>query len=98
VSIRRRHAVAKAAYLRRSRPEPLSSPGRTTESVHAAADSETPELRTGIVSKLITDASRLEQRAFIDGWNERCRPFVWTKTPDEILAKAHRKKTSNMRH
>ncbi len=26
--------------------------------------------------------------AFIDGWNERCHPFVWTKTADEILAKA----------
>ena len=28
---------------------------------------------------------------FIDGWNERCEPFVWTKTADEILAKANRK-------
>ncbi len=36
--------------------------------------------------------------AFIDGWNERCHPFIWTKTPDGILAKAHRKKTSNTRH
>jgi len=35
---------------------------------------------------------------FIDGWNERCHPFVWTKTADEILAKAKRKKTSNTRH
>jgi transposase len=35
---------------------------------------------------------------FIDGWNERCEPFVWTKTADEILAKSHRKKTSNTRH
>jgi transposase len=37
---------------------------------------------------------------FIDGWNERCRPFVWTKTADEILGKAkpHRKITSNTRH
>jgi transposase len=35
---------------------------------------------------------------FIDGWNERCQPFVWTKTADEILAKAHRKKTSNTQH
>ena len=26
---------------------------------------------------------------FIDGWNERCQPFVWTKTADEILTKAH---------
>ena len=24
-------------------------------------------------------------RRFIDGWNERCEPFVWTKTADEIL-------------
>jgi transposase len=35
---------------------------------------------------------------FIDGWNERCEPFVWTKTADEILTKANRKKTSNTRH
>jgi transposase len=25
---------------------------------------------------------------FIDGWNERCQPFTWTKTPDEIINKA----------
>ena len=24
-------------------------------------------------------------RAYIDGWNNRCHPFVWTKTADEIL-------------
>ena len=36
--------------------------------------------------------------AFIDGWNERCHPFVWTKTPDQILTKAQRKQTSNTRH
>ena len=35
---------------------------------------------------------------FIDGWNERCEPFVWTKTADDILTKAHRKTTSNTRH
>jgi transposase len=33
----------------------------------------------------------------IDGWNERCEPFVWTKTADEILTKANLKKTSNTR-
>jgi len=27
-------------------------------------------------------------RQFIDAWNERCEPFVWTKTADEVLAKA----------
>ena len=29
-------------------------------------------------------------RAFIDGYNERCQPFVWTKTADAILLKATR--------
>ena len=35
--------------------------------------------------------------AFIDGWNERCEPFVWTKDADTIIAKAHRKPTSSTR-
>src|SRR3954453_21291670 len=37
-------------------------------------------------------------RAFINGWNDRCQPFVWTKTPDEILNKADRKRTSDALH
>jgi transposase len=36
--------------------------------------------------------------AFINGWNERCEPFVWTKDADTIIAKAHRKPTSGTRH
>jgi len=36
--------------------------------------------------------------AFIDGWNERCEPFIWTKDADTIIAKAHRKPTSGTRH
>jgi transposase len=39
--------------------------------------------------------------SFIDGWNERCEPFTWTKTADEILARAtpkQRKATSFTRH
>jgi hypothetical protein len=35
---------------------------------------------------------------FIDGWNERCQPFVWTKDADIIIAKAHRKATSGTQH
>lgn len=27
-------------------------------------------------------------RTYIDGWNQRCQPFSWTKTADEILAHA----------
>ena len=34
-------------------------------------------------------------RTFIDGWNERCHPFAWTKTADEILPHATRQ--SNFR-
>ncbi len=36
--------------------------------------------------------------AFIDGWNERCHPFAWTKTADEILPHATRKRNSDARH
>jgi len=37
-------------------------------------------------------------RAFIDGWNDRCHPFVWTKTPEQILKKVNRQTSSNTRH
>ena len=37
-------------------------------------------------------------RAFIDGWNDRAHPFVWTKTADEILKKSNRLPTSETRH
>ncbi len=37
-------------------------------------------------------------RAFINGWNERAHPFVWTKPADEILTKANRQPTSNTGH
>lgn len=37
-------------------------------------------------------------RAFIDGWNDRAHPFVWTKTTDQILAKAKRPATTLSDH
>jgi len=37
-------------------------------------------------------------RAFVNGWNDRAHPFVWTKTADEILKKANRQNTSNTGH
>jgi transposase len=37
-------------------------------------------------------------RAFIDGYNERCRPFTWTKTADDILPRAIRQPTSAAGH
>ncbi len=35
---------------------------------------------------------------FIDGWNQRCAPFVWTKDADTILARHNRKATSSTPH
>jgi len=32
-------------------------------------------------------------RAFITGWNKRKHPFIWTKTPDEVLGKIKRKRS-----
>jgi len=37
-------------------------------------------------------------RTFIDAYNERCKPFKWTKTADQILAKANRQRTSDTHH
>jgi transposase len=37
-------------------------------------------------------------RAFVNGWNDRCHPFVWTKTAEQILTKANRQKTSETGH
>src|SRR4029077_12319825 len=37
--------------------------------------------------------------AFIDGWNDRCQPFTWTKTADELLPPCQPgKRTSFTRH
>jgi transposase len=37
--------------------------------------------------------------AFIDGWNDRCQPFTWTKTPDQLLPRCRPgKRTSFTRH
>lgn len=37
-------------------------------------------------------------RQFITGWNDRTPPFFWTKTPEQILAKANPQATSETRH
>ena len=43
------------------------------------------------VGDLVTAIGR-----FIDGWNERCHPFTWTKTAEEVLP--GRQRTSDARH
>ena len=37
-------------------------------------------------------------RGFIDSWNDRATPFTWTKTAEQILAKANRPASSNSGH
>jgi transposase-like protein/transposase len=44
------------------------------------------------VKELVSAISR-----FIDGWNDRCHPFTWTKTADEILPHT-RQRISETRH
>lgn len=45
------------------------------------------------VKELMTAISR-----FINGWHQRCHPFTWTKSADEILPHATRQATSDARH
>jgi len=37
-------------------------------------------------------------RQFINGWNPRRHPFIWTKSPDDTLTKIKRKQTSTTGH
>jgi transposase len=37
-------------------------------------------------------------RRFVDGWNQRCHPFVWVKDADDIMVKATRKRTTGTEH
>lgn len=57
----------------------------TRQAIRRGTHRSVPELITAI-------------ETFIDGWNERCEPFIWTKTADELIAKAVRPTTSNSRH
>ncbi|MBB2958225.1 IS630 family transposase [Pseudoclavibacter helvolus] len=53
-------------------------------------------IRRGIFTSVKDLNAKIRQ--FITGWNDRKHPFVWTKTSDEILAKANRQPTSETRH
>ena len=37
-------------------------------------------------------------RAFINGKNDRCHPFIWTKSADHVLQKIKTEKNSLTRH
>ena len=59
------------------------------------------EVWFGIIERqAIRRGTFVSVREFINSWNNRKHPFIWTKTPDEILAKINhkRKHTSTPRH
>jgi transposase len=53
-------------------------------------------IRRGTFTSVKDLIARIGQ--FIDGWNDRCQPFVWTKTAGELLTKVKRKETSRPGH
>jgi transposase len=57
----------------------------TRQAIRRGSFDSVPELITAI-------------KAFIAGWNQRCHPFSWTKTADQILPHATRQRTSDARH
>jgi transposase len=57
---------------------------------------ERQALRRGVF-KSVRDLNA-KIRAFVDGWNDRAHPFVWTKTAEEVLKHANPMKTSNADH
>jgi transposase len=58
----------------------------TRQAIHRGSFASVPDLIAAI-------------RRFIDGWNDRCQPFTWTKTADEILPHATGgQRTSITRH
>ena len=57
----------------------------TRQAIHRGSFESVPDLVRAI-------------RTFIDAWNQRCEPFVWTKTTDEILDHCKPKKTSATAH
>ena len=61
---------------RTSQPAPEDRP---------AADIAGPDPGTRRVAVTPSYRRNLTTGLFIDGWNERCHPFVWTKTADELL-------------
>lgn len=55
---------------------------------------------SSIQPDVFTSVKNLNQRLreFITGWNKHKHPFVWTKTPEQVLAEAKPKRTSETRH
>ena len=54
---------------------------------------ERQAIRRGVLPSVHDLTAKI--RTFINGWNHRKHPFIWTKTPDEILTKINRNQALN---
>ena len=56
--------------------------------------------RQAIRRGTFSDVAELETaiRNYIDSYNQRAKPFKWTKTADELLDKIKRKSIDNTKH
>ena len=56
--------------------------------------------RQAIRRGTFADVTELESaiRTYIDSYNERAKPFQWTKTADDLLGKIERKRINNTKH
>ena len=56
--------------------------------------------RQAIRRGTFADVTELESaiRNYLDGYNERAKPFQWTKTADDLLSKIERKRINNTKH
>ena len=108
ISWKRRYAAEGVGGLE-DRPKP-GRPRMVDEAAVVAATLEPPPDRLGVTHWSTRQAIRRGTfisvpdliaaiRRYIDGWNDRCQPFTWTKTADEILPHATGgQRTSITRH
>jgi hypothetical protein len=75
-----------------SQPTATPLPASTSPTLR----SEEPAIRHGSFDSVKQLVAAIG--TFIEGWNDRCHPFTWTKTADEILPHATRKRDSDARH
>ena len=78
----------------------------TTCTLHAAYGGVPFETWFSILSCRATDGGVFTSvqalidaiQRFLDGWNERCKPFVWVKSAEQILARLNRQPSRETVH
>jgi hypothetical protein len=88
------------AWLTQNPRVTLTSPrpaARGSTSSRSLLDHRPQAIRRGTFNSVTDLTAKIGH--FIDGCNERCQPFVWTKTADELLTRIKkRRETSRAGH